>query len=674
MSPPMPLFPVSPERAAGIKPPYGPPSAESPGLPDLRTSPLRKHRRNDSDVSVQGLAAMFENLEVKDFKEAQAKYMVALQKEKSKHAAEMTKMERKFQMMERYKVRVEELEQDMKRMTQEHDGCVSRELYEKSRKDSREAIAKWESAFKRVEEHKEQWDAKIVKLNRNNEVAMAKGHVYKKAMQDAKDEVARVKPQVAILKGKNEGLERALTRVESDLKFQTKEAEKYKNECYSLDVKVGTIQSEMGGEIQALKDRLILVESERDALKTSLKEEEVLRIAAEGRIPLPTATTDEYDDFGSPVRSPQKQRTSEREEEDKENVAPKKVAVELKLAQQELHTEKRLRERAQEQIEFMKMECQFRCCSCRIADSKGSDYVHDNSYDAAIKAIKATVPAMTPPPSDHGDERVEDIIKEDSSDVDRPFTPPAEDAQSEGHSAGTLDRSCDTVIVKRPASTTPEPAVMFSPTTGTFRSVPSPVKDTAAHDVQMNDNADLGLSAVMELTMETSPWVPNARRPQSRASIRPEDQKAKSAAIVIHEDAVMESDEEDEEDEENEPASPLQEAASEPPVTPYITRTITTTTTIPLHFSPATPAVKSENGPLTPSTVAHAPANARTPVLGELTLNKLPFNREAALEAIRQRRGRARSMAAGQDTPRKQMMDGVKERRDISAPVSRVRR
>ena len=106
---------------------------------------------------------MFENLEVKDFKEAQAKYMVALQKEKTKHAAEMTKMERKFQMMERYKDRVDELEHELKRLAHEHDGCVTREMYDRSRKESREAIAKWENAFKRVEEHKEQWDAKVVR-------------------------------------------------------------------------------------------------------------------------------------------------------------------------------------------------------------------------------------------------------------------------------------------------------------------------------------------------------------------------------------------------------------------------------------------------------------------------------------------------------------------------------
>ncbi|KAF2442670.1 hypothetical protein P171DRAFT_363804 [Karstenula rhodostoma CBS 690.94] len=669
MSPPMPLFPVSPERAAGTRSPYDP-SAQSPSLPDLRTSPLRKHRRNDSDVSVQGLAAMFENLEVKDFKEAQAKYMVALQKEKTKHATEMTKMERKFQMMERYRVRVDELEHELKRMAKEHDGCVSRDFYDKARKDSRDAIAKWENTFKGVEEQREQWNAKMAKLSRNNEVAMAKGHVYKKAMQDAKDEAAHVKPQVTILKGKNEGLERTLARVESDLRFYQKEAEKYKNECYMLDVRANTIETQLGEEIHTLKDKLSLVEGERDALKTSLKEEEVLRIAAEGQIPLPAVTTDEYDEFDSPVRSPRKQRSFAQDEEDKENVAPKRASVELMLAQQDLATEKRLRERAQEQIDFMKMECQFRCCSCRIADSKGSDYIHDNSYAAAIEAIKASVPAMTPPPSDHGDELMEDIIKSDPVAVERPITPPADELQSGEPSAESVEQTLDTTIAKRPSSTTPEPPVAFSPTTGTFRSVPSPVTVASSTQVVLSEKPQLEPITIAGLA---APWVPNARHPQSRASIQTEQMKSKSTGIVIHEDAVMDSDEEDEKDIEGNESESRSQEASDPPATPYLTRTITTTTRIPLHFSPMTPGVKSGTEPMTPSTVAHAPMNAPTPVLGELNLNKLPIDREAALEAIRQRRGRARSMAMGQETPRKQMMEGVKERRDISAPVSRAR-
>jgi hypothetical protein len=153
----------------------------------------------------------------------------------------------------------------------------------------------------------------------------------------------------------------------------------------------------------------------------------------------------------------------------------------------------------------------------------------------------------------------------------------------------------------------------------------------------------------------------------------PSSSDAKTNGIFIHEDVI---DDEDEElgDEIDEVQTPIHAHSGPATPGPYLMRTITTTTTIPLHFSPFTPATKRTDGPMTPSTIAHAPTNAQTPVLGELSLNQLPFDREVALAAIRERRGRARSMAAGHGTPRKQMMEGVSERRDISAPVSRVRR
>jgi hypothetical protein len=154
------------------------------------------------------------------------------------------------------------------------------------------------------------------------------------------------------------------------------------------------------------------------------------------------------------------------------------------------------------------------------------------------------------------------------------------------------------------------------------------------------------------------------------APFEPEQQSAfhggdkKFADVAVHEDAVYDSDEENVE-------PPTLAHETNGPATPYITKT--TTTTIPISFSPATPAPRPGNQLMSPFTIAHAPENLRVPALGELSLNKVPIDREAALEAIRQRRGRARSMAAGQGTPMKQMVEGVKERRDISAPVSRVR-
>ncbi|KAG9246715.1 hypothetical protein BJ878DRAFT_436745 [Calycina marina] len=82
-------------------------------------------------------------------------------------------------------------------------------------------------------------------------------------------------------------------------------------------------------------------------------------------------------------------------------------------------------------------------------------------------------------------------------------------------------------------------------------------------------------------------------------------------------------------------------------------RTISTTTSIPLA-SP--PDLFANNDSIAPAAVP----NALSPTM----------SREEALAQIRERRGRARSLAQGTATPRKQMVEG-KERRDISAPAIR---
>ena len=453
----------------------------------------------------------------------------------------------------------------------------------------------------------------------------------------------RATGMVPTLKAKIQSLERDLKRAESDAKFKNDEAAQLQTQVYNLEVDLESTTARMNEEISALKDRLKLVEGERDALKTSLKEEEVLRIAAEGQILLPTMGDDEIDEFSSPPHSPRKPRNTQRSEENKENLSPKKAAVDLRFVQQELAMERRLRARAEDQIDFMKMECQFQCCSCRIAESDGKEYIHDNSYAAEIAQIKSTVRTMTPPASNHGDDAMEDVITEKSGHEGRPMTPPPE-------ASGGQSQDNDTGLIHS-QSNEPESVIAFSPTTGTFRSVPSPVKS-------LPKRSRPGFSASRD----------SAARSSSRASAysttslgAPFESEQESADVAIHEDVIYDSDEENME--------PAHEATG--PATPYFTKT--TTTTIPISFSPATPAPKPGSQFMSPFTVGPATTNLRVPALGELSLNKVPIDREAALEAIRQRRGRARSMAAGQGTPMKQMVEGVKERRDISAPVSRVR-
>jgi len=490
----------------------------------------------------------------------------------------------------------------------------------------------------------------------------------------------KVTSMVPSMQAKAQGLEREVRRVKSDLDHKTKEADNYKNQVYGLQVELEGTTAGLEEEIQTLKDKLRSTEVERDALKTSLKEEEVLRIAAEGNIALPAVGADEdEDEFGSPVRSPRKQRNAQREDDDKENVAPKKGAVDLKLIQQELATERRLRERAQDQIDFMKMECQFQCCSCRIAENKGKIYVHDDAYTTEMQRIKASVPALTPPASAHEDDHMEDVVIKQESVEPRPFTPPTEETPAIKQEEECNSPTNDNTVLVHPQLNESETVVAFSPSTGTFRAVPSPVKSHAsAHIATPAKPSNLGLSAVMETTIDSLPWTSDAHSTVLSADVQPQtvnrrsvQKESKTAAISIHEDAIEDDDEDDDEDD-VEPPTRTQEPSE--PATPAHYELRTTTTTIPIAFSPATPAFRPGRGPMTPSTVAHAASDARTPVLGELSLNKLPFDRKAALEAIRQRRGRARSMAAGHGTPMKQMVEGVKDRRDISAPVSRARR
>ncbi|KAH6644731.1 hypothetical protein C7974DRAFT_326460 [Boeremia exigua] len=643
-----PSMPSSPERRA--RPAFGGSVLLSPtttrsgsrsGSPLRDGSPLRSsHRRTDSDVSVHGLATMFETLEVKDPREARDRYMALLAKEKAK----FEKIEMDYNMSAgRKEMRIEELRNELKDVKEELELAVSRDAFEKERKAHKANVAKWEKVFKEREEAWKVSNAKLSELDYNNKHLEAKNREYKKRYMEKDKELLRKSGQVPTLQAKIQGLERNMKRAESDVKFKTEEAAKYQSQLYNVEVELEGLTERLGEEIQTLKDRLKLVESERDALKTSLKEEEVLRIATEGQLALPAATHDEENEFRSPVRSPRKPLALQRDDEDKENQSPRKSAVDLRFLQQELAAERHNRARAEDQIEFMKMECQFQCCSCRIAENKSKAYIHDNSYAAQMEAIKASVPALTPPASNHGDDAM-DIVKDDAK---RPFTPPLEEQTSEA------------TVVLHPQDIEPEGVIAFSPTTGTFKSIPSPLKALPKRSLsrQSARASSRSTTRYSDVRSELPPLKAAFEYEPESAVSHVDVEESRNADIAIHED---------ESDDDMEPPMP----AAAGPGTPYFTKT--TTTTIPIAFSPATPAPRPGKQLMSPFTIGHGAVNGRTPVLGELQLNNVPFDREAALQAIRERRGRARSMAEGTGTPMKQMLD--KERRDISAPVSRIGR
>lgn len=279
----------------------------------------------------------------------------------------------------------------------------------------------------------------------------------------------------------------------------------------------------------------------------------------------------------------------QRSESMKENVDPEapRVQDQLESMKEQLRMEKRMRLRADDQVHFMKMECQFQCCSCRIAERQGAQYVHDDTLatQMAGMASKITEEKETP-----ASEPIKESLQEQSvqpnpisAQDQQPSTPPRQPS---------LQRE-----------NTDHDLLTFSPTTGTFYKVPSPTKTSCSPPIQ-----------------ETAEPPEQTAQPTPQATNLP---SVPASPIQCN------------------PSFTLPHTPRPLPIPPPRTISYTKTITVPLKddlpFSPA---------PATPGAIS----------------------REDALEQIRQRRGRARSIAAGNGTPRKRMVEVAELRRDISAP------
>lgn len=379
-------------------------------------------------------------------------------------------------------------------------------------------------------------------------------------------------------------------------------------------------------EMDKLRQQLKATEGERDALRTSLKEEEVARIAAEGKIPLPVSR--EPDEFSSPTKKkPAKQDIP------MENNGPSAMddSQKLTVLRAAFKMEVRRRKEADDQIHFMKMECQFKCCPCRLAENRGTRFVHDNSVADTIKPKPGNVEVEAQEVSTETTEQSPDTLNQEDliSISDLPPTTTTPDHLSNPAlleppksptPASTPRFQADTVPTTPQSPSNREDAdalIQFSPTSGTFRmtQVPpipsSPQEDSLQREIPQTPSALLRFSPQFPTTIKLplhgggdSPLIPSP--PKLRFPTTPR---------------------------------PL------PTIPPHTVHA--TTTSVPL-------AAAAENSPVVPFTPSAT------------------MSREQALEQIRQRRGRARSIAAGHATSRKQMVDLGGLRRDISAPAGRA--
>lgn len=415
-------------------------------------------------------------------------------------------------------------------------------------------------------------------------------------------------------------------------------------------------------ELDKLKAHLQTVQEEKDALKTSLKEEEVARIAAEGMIALPSAGQDEDDLTSSPRRRSPSKRNVSPFSDDKENagVVTKKM-LDTRRFDEELSRERQMRQNAEELADFLRLECHFRCCPCRSSDTAGHDQnlSVSNTLGETFEQIRSEMRAILGP----------SVIEETDHDMEVDGNAIVDDAVST-----VLQVQLEETLEVEMEETTPFeieiPAEEFN------RSVT--MAEESPDEQQIRESMENCAVEDEEKLSEDETLTPP--RPVS-AELTPEPE-AESTEDHPQEDEDVEEEEAEEENVNPEgtstkvpllPSSPNHDPTpAAQSSTPYRSVSRTYTTTIPMKFTPVKPTFAVEQRDHDNEERNHKltapPADSPRSRHGSAPT----FDRAAALAAIAYRRGRAKSIADGQMTPRKQMLQGTvsrTDRRDVSAPT-----
>jgi hypothetical protein len=485
--------------------------------------------------------------------------------------------------------------------------------------------------------------------------------------------------------------------MEEDLEREKERSRAREQEAFTARYQIVGVQEQLE---QAL-ERIKLVEQERDAFKTAAKNEEVARIAAEGRIPLPpTASPD--DEFASPkklkVRQGKEPRVSLSTMEILSSEASELEIEDLTL---QVRWEKQRADRAEEMIEFLQAECEMHCCACSKSRSKSSTepQQHEQAQPPAVEKITDSADALDPMDTDL-DSGAESKTTTDTSDpmdtdvelaIESKTTTDAEDEDEieddtiQHHEQEIPEAAIVIPSVEEPSTEPtqlrskkePRRSTIFCPREGIFRTVSE--QEAAVLEAQKESHTTLEVQDNVNATSADLLDVAerNSRMYARTPSVDPPDfallaQERMSLASLLnapHSDAhtaplpnIPTYSAEDEA-----ASVGVRESAFQPPRphTSAAAYTITTTTTtVPIRDENDRTDSTFAEKLRTPSNCSNASFDLNDPALTPT------MTREQALAKIRERRGRARSAAQGAATPHKKMVEG-KEKRHMSAPTTK---
>jgi hypothetical protein len=456
--------------------------------------------------------------------------------------------------------------------------------------------------------------------------------LWEKEIRRARKESFKSQSVVVKLQEELKAARNALRTSEADIEQEKERSKKREQEAFAARYQLVGVQEELANMIEKVK----LVEQERDALRTIAKNEEIARIAAEGQIPLPPPRHDD-EEFASPRKTSKSLPTVS-------IMSSASSEEEIEQLRMELAWERQRADRAYEHAEYVQLECQFKCCSCRLAEKKGETFHYTVVSSIPRTAVKESME-----------------IKNENDHREALYSAPPWEPQK--HSAQDTGLPQRTTIfnaaegVFRTTSPEPEESPWISPAKPTTIPSVTPFKHPANGSSQLTPRASMH-SRTPSCEPPTAAMVQEANT--SLLSLI--DGSHNTASDTSEDTIIHRSPSPSADPKPTHRALPTHTRTQSQPQFPIHPQaptfhTISTTTRIPLA-APAVPAALAARTDLTPPAPSAALEDALSPTM----------SREEALAQIRERRGRARSLAQGMVTPKKVNVFGG---RDFSAPAVR---
>lgn len=477
---------------------------------------------------------------------------------------------------------------------------------------------------------------------------------------------------------------------DENLKREKDRSKVREQEAFEARYQIVGVQEQLD---QAL-ERIKLVEQERDAFKTAAKNEEVARIAAEGRIPLPPAESHD-EEFASPKKTRSSKNEPRVSLSTMDILSSAASEAEIEELSEQVQWERQRADRAQEMVEFLQIQCHLRCCPCSrsrannsLGASRGkrrSSVGLEGPVEKAVKLERESSPTAAaatetaPAPRQSQPRRVEEAEPEVQSrpDLSRPksrkeprtstiFCP------SEGIFRTVSEQEAAALEVEKQAKQHEQQVKTHVQSTRTIAEGEAVADDDEIH-YEGNPRMYARTPSVEPPSFAMAPRERTSllsllNAPHKDACSAPLPSIPSVPCVPDTETSVIRRPELREEDDDDAAARARLDPRLHTSASFY---TVTKTTSIPVHDDAFRPSSSFGERLRTPS--SSGGSNGQPSFDSSNPALTPTMTREEALAKIRERRGRARSIAQGTMTPRRKMVEGV-DRRNMSAPTGSTNR